>query len=147
MSDCQAGQDPDEHYCVPADLEDVGFYRYFTPVFLAVYLLFSAILMLNMLIAVFTAKFDSLHSNSVAVWKWEMYRLLEEFDSKPVLPAPLVVFESVFRLLKMTWKKCCRRNRENRGMLTFYVSIFPLKTDIFCSFRVPEGCQRRAPAL
>ncbi len=57
-------------------------------------------------------------SKAESVWKWEMYRLVEEFDRKPTLPAPLVLFETVFRVAKMGWKVCCRTKKENRERRT-----------------------------
>ena len=51
--------------------------------------------------------------NSNEVWKWEMYRLVGEYDQRPGLPAPLVVVELLYKVLKSIWKKTCRRKKEN----------------------------------
>ena len=37
--------------------------------------------------------FDKVNENSQEVWKWEMYRLACEYDSKPGLAPPLVIIE------------------------------------------------------
>ena len=37
--------------------------------------------------------FDKVNENSQEVWKWEMYRLASEYDSKPGLAPPLVIIE------------------------------------------------------
>lgn len=44
------------------------------------YLLIGNVMLLNLLIAVFTSVFEEVHENSNDVWKWEMYRLVEEYD-------------------------------------------------------------------
>ena len=49
------GPSPSFHeYCYRSDVEDMNKYTTFVPIFLAIYLLFSNVMLLNMLIAVFT---------------------------------------------------------------------------------------------
>ena len=62
----------------------------------------------------FRTVFEQIHVNSNEVWKWEMYRLVGEYDQRPGLPAPLVVIELIYKVLKSIWKKTCRRKKENR---------------------------------
>ena len=52
--------------------------------------------------------FNEVHENSTEVWKWEMYRLVEECDARPSLAPPLSVLEDFFELLKGIWKRTCR---------------------------------------
>lgn len=33
--------------------------------------------------------FERINEKSQDVWKWEMYRLIDEFDRRPALPPPL----------------------------------------------------------
>ena len=54
--------------------------------------------------------FNEVHENSTEVWKWEMYRLVEEYDARPGLAPPLSVVEDFFQLLKAIWKKTCRQD-------------------------------------
>ena len=54
VPECTADQDDLKDYCMPKGLEDMEKYGYVTPVLLGLYLLFTAILLLNMLIAIFT---------------------------------------------------------------------------------------------
>ena len=70
-------------------------------------------MLLNLLIAIFTSVFEEVHENSNEVWKWEMFRLLAEYDARPGLAPPLVIFEDIWRISKLTWKHTCRRNKEN----------------------------------
>ena len=88
-------------------------YNTFTQVLLALYLLIAHVMLLNLLIAIFTSVFEAIHVNSHEVWKWEMYRLVGEYDQRPGLPAPLVVIELFYKVLKSIWKKTCRRKKEN----------------------------------
>lgn len=37
--------------------------------------------------------FERIHDNALEVWKWEMYRLLAEFEKRPTLPPPLSLIE------------------------------------------------------
>ena len=56
----------------------------------------------------FRSVFNEVHENSTEVWKWEMYRLVEEYDARPSLAPPLSVLEDFFELLKGIWKRTCR---------------------------------------
>ncbi len=53
-----------------------------------------------------------------------MYRLVDEYDKKPALPPPLVIFEDVWKLLKAIWKRTCRRKKENRETNMFPTGFF-----------------------
>ena len=46
-----------------------------------------------------------------------MYRLVEEYDQKPGLAPPLVIFEDAYRLIKFVWKKTCRKSTEDLNLL------------------------------
>ncbi len=72
--------------------------------------------------------FEEVQSKTEILWKWEMYRLLEEFDRKPTLPAPLVILETLFRLVKSGWKKCCRRKKEDCKSLRLFNYAFLYNT-------------------
>ena len=39
--------------------------------------------------------------------------MASEYDTKPGIAPPLVIVETVWKLLKAIWKKTCRRKREN----------------------------------
>ena len=66
---------------------------YFTIAFLAAYMLAGNVMLLNLLIAIFTSVFEEIQANAkevrrrsshlpTQVWKWEMYRLVEEYDTR-----------------------------------------------------------------
>ena len=81
-------------------------------VFLAFYLLIGNVMLLNLLIAIFTSVFEEVQVNSNEVWKWEMYRLVHEYDSRPGLAPPFTLIEDLFHLLKI------QRLRGVRGSAT-----------------------------
>ena len=58
--------------------------------------------------------FDKIHGSSLDVWKWEMYLLTRDFDNKPLLPPPLVIFEDIFLIAKMACKKAMNKSKKNR---------------------------------
>ena len=80
-------------------------YEPIVKVFLAVYMLIANVMLLNLLIAVFTTIFSHVQENSKVVWRYEKYRLVEEFSTKPFLAPPLVIFELLNRLLRHIWNK------------------------------------------
>ena len=97
--------------------EDFTAYNYVLLAILAIYLLIGNVMLLNLLIAIFTSVFEDVRENSMRIWKYEMYRLVEEYDQKPGLAPPLVIFEDAYRLIKLVWKKTCRKSTENLNLL------------------------------
>ena len=93
--------------------EDFTHYNTVILIFLAIYLIIANVMLLNLLIAIFTSVFEHVQENSKSVWKYEMYRLVEEFDAKPGVAPPLVIFELLYRLSKKIWKVTCRLEKEN----------------------------------
>ena len=93
--------------------EDFTHYNTVILIFLAIYLIIGNVMLLNLLIAIFTSVFEEVQDNSKSVWKYEMYRLVEEFDAKPGVAPPLVIFELLYRLSKKIWKVTCRIEKEN----------------------------------
>ena len=93
--------------------EDFTVYNHVTRLLLAVYLLVGNVMLLNLLIAIFTSVFEDVQENSKEVWKYEMYRLVEEYDQKPGLAPPFVIIEDLYRFGKQVWKWTCRGEKEN----------------------------------
>ncbi|XP_068222859.1 transient receptor potential cation channel subfamily M member 4-like [Palaemon carinicauda] len=93
--------------------ESAADYSWVVSVLLFFYLIIGNIMLLNLLIAIFTYVFDEVQENSMELWKFEMYRLIREFDLKPGLVHPFVIFEYTWRLCKKIWKLTCRKSKEN----------------------------------
>ena len=104
----------DKTVCYEEDFcEDFTMYNSVTVFFLAIYMLVGNVMLLNLLIAIFTAVFEEVQENSVEVWKFEMFRLVEEYDRKPVLPVPFTPFEEAYRLCKKVFECVCKSGKEN----------------------------------
>uniref|UniRef100_A0A914VKZ2 Uncharacterized protein n=1 Tax=Plectus sambesii TaxID=2011161 RepID=A0A914VKZ2_9BILA len=66
------------------------------PIFLTVYLFFTSILLVNMLIAVFSHIFDTVEENAQQLWKFQMYFLVREYAVKSLLPPPFIILYHIF---------------------------------------------------
>ncbi|XP_043211040.1 transient receptor potential cation channel subfamily M member 5-like isoform X1 [Amphibalanus amphitrite] len=93
--------------------EDITHYAQVVPPMLAIFLLIGNVMLLNLLIAVFTNVFEKVRENSTEIWKYEMFRLVKEYEEKPGLAPPLIILELIWVAAKKTWKVCCRRRKEN----------------------------------
>ena len=49
------------------------------------------------------------------LWLFGMYLLLEEYNSKPMLPPPFIVFEHIFRFCRLIYKKTYDKTQDCRG--------------------------------
>ena len=56
----------------------------------------------------FSSLFQEVESNSLTVWKWEMYRLVDEFDQQPGLAPPFIIIEDIWIMLKMCFTRCSK---------------------------------------
>ncbi|KAH3703627.1 hypothetical protein DPMN_078666, partial [Dreissena polymorpha] len=59
------------------------------PIMMAVYLLFSNILMLNLLIAMFSYTFNKIHERSEKIWCFQRYIMVKDYAQRPVLCPPV----------------------------------------------------------
>ncbi|XP_055958034.1 transient receptor potential cation channel subfamily M member-like 2 [Patella vulgata] len=72
--------------------------RYVAPVSLGIYMLFTNVLLLNILIAMFSNTFNNIEQRSYSYWCLQRYQLIYEYYSRPFLPPPLIVFVHLYRL-------------------------------------------------
>ncbi|KAL5111432.1 Transient receptor potential cation channel subfamily M member 8 [Taenia crassiceps] len=78
--------------------------RYIYPIVMMVYVLLTHVLLINLLIAMFTERYDKMEHMSKQLWAMQKFGLVKSFANAPPLPFPYVViwpFVSAFRL-------CCR---------------------------------------
>ena len=87
--------------------------RWLNPLVMTCYLLVSFVLLLNMLIAVFNDIFARTSAISHQIWKFNRFGVVMEYEQKPILPPPLIVFSHLYLLIK--W---CRRRF--KGLLPKY---------------------------
>ncbi|KAG1655147.1 Transient receptor potential cation channel trpm [Nymphon striatum] len=81
--------------------------RWINPLVMSVYLLVANILLINLLIAVFNNIFQDLNAISLQVWKFQRFYVVMEYESKPVLPPPLILFSHLrilYRYCYRNWK-------------------------------------------
>ncbi|XP_071128245.1 transient receptor potential cation channel subfamily M member-like 2 [Mytilus edulis] len=63
----------------------------FNSTMLAVYLILTNILLVNILIAMFSYTFQKVQDNSEMIWKFNMYALIHEYYDKPMFPIPILL--------------------------------------------------------
>lgn len=71
--------------------------NYLSPLFLAIYLMIAGILLINLLIAIFSNVFEKIEENSIELWKFNIFSIVLEYSSRPVLPVP---FSSITAIIK-----------------------------------------------
>ena len=54
--------------------------------------------------------FDEVQMNSIQIWKYGMYFLVVEYDSKPGLAPPFIIFEHVVMIIRFLIKSSCCKN-------------------------------------
>ncbi|XP_069986599.1 transient receptor potential cation channel subfamily M member 1 [Penaeus vannamei] len=95
--------------------ENPADYKWTVKLMLFVYLIIGNIMLLNLLIAIFTHVFDEVHENSMEIWKFEMYRLIREYEKKPVLVIPLVLVQHFWQFFKAVGRACCAAKAEEES--------------------------------
>nr|QNG40904.1 transient receptor potential ion channel melastatin 1 [Hofstenia miamia] len=74
------------------------------------YMMFTNILLLNLLIAMFNSTFEKVEQYSAIHWKFQLYSVIREFYERPVLPQPLIILSHLWLFLKYI-KDCVKHNR------------------------------------
>jgi len=83
--------------CVGPDFISCTFYSKLSVVLLMFYLLIANILLVNLLIAMMSSRYEQVAEESMEYWSLEYTKMLEEFRVKFPLPAPLCVVFNVAR--------------------------------------------------
>ncbi|ERL88775.1 hypothetical protein D910_06157, partial [Dendroctonus ponderosae] len=79
--------------------------KWISPVIMSVYLLVANILLINLLIAVFNNIFNEVNSIAHQVWMFQRFTVVMEYEQKPLLPPPFIVFCHIFLLVKYIRRK------------------------------------------
>ncbi|CAH1123867.1 unnamed protein product [Ceutorhynchus assimilis] len=88
---------PHQDACVPG--------RWVAPAIMSVYLLVANILLINLLIAVFNNIFNEVNSVAHQVWMFQRFTVVMEYEQKPLLPPPFIIFCHIFLLMKYIRRK------------------------------------------
>ncbi|XP_063413010.1 transient receptor potential cation channel subfamily M member 3-like [Mytilus trossulus] len=101
----------------------------FNSLMLAVYLILTNILLVNMLIAMFSDTFQKVQDNSEIIWKFHMYALVHEYYDRPMFPIPIVIH--LCRIVVLCYDKIQDHiNRNDKERKTMYASAFILNLGI-----------------
>lgn len=79
--------------------------RWISPAIMSVYLLVANILLINLLIAVFNNIFNEVNSVAHQVWMFQRFTVVMEYEQKPLLPPPFIIFCHIFLLFKYIRRK------------------------------------------
>lgn len=99
------------------------------PILLAFYALITNVMMLNLLIAMFSNTFATIQGQTNIVWKMQRYHLIQEFESRPMLPPPLIFIGHIYKIFEwMCFKRCCSSayNEHSSSKLSFKMKISKL---------------------
>ena len=78
-------------------------------VFYIVYVLVTSLLLVNLLIASFSASYEQVAKDARKTWLYYRFEVIEEYINKPTLPPPIIIFNHIFRLILFVMN-VCRRN-------------------------------------
>ncbi|KAL3316004.1 Transient receptor putative cation channel subfamily M member 3 [Cichlidogyrus casuarinus] len=70
------------------------------PIAMFIYLLYSFLLMINLIIAIFNAIFSTVQQQSALVYKYLRYAVIIEYESRPLLPPPFIVIYWVYAFFR-----------------------------------------------
>ncbi|XP_068894204.1 transient receptor potential cation channel trpm isoform X17 [Tenebrio molitor] len=79
--------------------------RWVAPVIMSVYLLVANILLINLLIAVFNNIFNEVNAIAHQVWMFQRFTVVMEYEQKPLLPPPFIIFCHIYLLFKYLRRK------------------------------------------
>ncbi|XP_078407809.1 transient receptor potential cation channel subfamily M member 2 isoform X2 [Cetorhinus maximus] len=107
LSQCTVnGTDPYKPKCPVHDSNSAPIFpEWLTITLLCLFLLFSNILLLNLLIAMFNYTFQVIQENTDKIWKFQRYPLIEEYYCRPPAPPPFIIFSHVFLLVEQITKR------------------------------------------
>ncbi|KAI0212564.1 Transient receptor potential cation channel subfamily M member 2, partial [Lamellibrachia satsuma] len=86
---------------------------------LAFYILFTNVLMLNLLIAMFSYTFNKIETNTDEHWSFEQYFLIKEYHDRPPVPPPFIILNQIYRLFRCLCNKCDPKKVENNFAMTY----------------------------
>ncbi|KAK7469456.1 hypothetical protein BaRGS_00036522, partial [Batillaria attramentaria] len=84
---------------------DIG--QYMVPIMMAVYVLVTNVLLLNLLIAMFSYTFQKVQDNTDIHWHFQRFNLIFEYSARPCLPPPLIIFSYIRMAVVWGCKKAC----------------------------------------
>ncbi|XP_057553816.1 transient receptor potential cation channel subfamily M member 2 isoform X2 [Hippopotamus amphibius kiboko] len=107
------GTDPYKPKC-----PEPAFPEWLTVILLCFYLLFTNILLLNLLIAMFNYTFQQVQECTDQVWKFQRHDLIEEYQSRPPAPPPFILLSHLHLFIKRVVLKIpAKRHKQLKNKL------------------------------
>ncbi|KAB0398108.1 hypothetical protein E2I00_019756 [Balaenoptera physalus] len=96
------GTDPYKPKCpeIDATRREPAFPEWLTVILLCLYLLFTNILLLNLLIAMFNYTFQQVQERTDQIWKFQRHDLIEEYQGRPPAPPPFILLNHLHLFIK-----------------------------------------------
>uniref|UniRef100_A0A8C0ZV95 Transient receptor potential cation channel subfamily M member 2 n=1 Tax=Castor canadensis TaxID=51338 RepID=A0A8C0ZV95_CASCN len=121
MDQCSPnGTDPYKPKCPESDetRQVPAFPQWLTVLLLCLYLLFTNILLLNLLIAMFNYTFQEVQEHTDQIWKFQRHDLIEEYHGRPPAPPPFILLSHLQLLIKRVVLKIpAKRHRQLKNKL------------------------------
>uniref|UniRef100_A0A8D2KVZ5 Transient receptor potential cation channel subfamily M member 2 n=1 Tax=Varanus komodoensis TaxID=61221 RepID=A0A8D2KVZ5_VARKO len=94
--------DPYKPKCPENNMADQRpiFPEWLTVILLCLYLLFTNILLLNLLIAMFNYTFQQVQEHTDQIWKFQRHDLIEEYHGRPPAPPPFILLNHLQLFVK-----------------------------------------------
>ncbi|KAG6456151.1 hypothetical protein O3G_MSEX009591 [Manduca sexta] len=106
--------------CGLPGLEECRVGHWVPPLVMSVYLLIANILLVNLLIAVFNNIFIEVNGVSHQVWMFQRFTVVMEYEQKPVLPPPLIIFCHIYAVGKWVTRNVShKRFQYDNGLKLF----------------------------
>ncbi|KAJ7389833.1 Transient receptor putative cation channel sub M member 2 [Desmophyllum pertusum] len=97
--------------------------KWLSPALLAGYMLFTNVLLLNLLIAIFSYTFERVQEDSDKVWKFQRYELIAEYHGRPLFLPPLIFISHVLIFVRWIWRLCrCGHPPSGSSMSTYLLT-------------------------
>ncbi|CAC5413890.1 unnamed protein product [Mytilus coruscus] len=96
------------------DMERCVEYDWAIMVVAAMYMLISNLLLFNLIIALFSYRFEEVQNNSDRLWKYGRYAIITDYSTRS--PVPFNMFVHVFKVLVHVFQcmvNCCKRKQQN----------------------------------
>nr|XP_035138985.2 transient receptor potential cation channel subfamily M member 2 isoform X5 [Callithrix jacchus] len=114
------GTDPYKPKCPESDAAQhrPAFPEWLTVLLLCLYLLFTNILLLNLLIAMFNYTFQQVQEHTDQIWKFQRHDLIEEYHGRPPAPPPFILLSHLQLFIKrVVLKTPAKRHKQLKNKL------------------------------
>ncbi|CAG2255377.1 unnamed protein product [Mytilus edulis] len=98
---------------------------------LAIYMVVTHIILVNILIAMFSNTFTKVQNNNELVWKFHRYSLVQEYYDKSMLIPPLIILSHMVRMVKCIYLKCRGITHRHNMFSTYNVNEVDLKLSYY----------------